>query len=305
MNTTWSAYGLAAALAVLAVVPTKAAGTAGAQFLKIAASARAVALGDATGATSTDVSATQGNPAGLVNVQALQFTASHNDGLVDTQHQFFAAAKPVGRNVFGVSVVRMDFGDIERYSATDAREGSFDAGSLAAGITMARSLHDNLSLGMTVKLVQESIAGEGASTFAGDLGLVWKNNGWDLGAALQNVGPGLKFVDEEADLPSTARLSAARRLFQDKMTVALEASLPRDNDFSLHAGAEYNVTNLLALRGGYVTTPGNAPDLGALVGVTGGLGVNLGRFSLDYGIRPFGDLGMSHRLSFSARFAAL
>jgi hypothetical protein len=305
MNTTWTVYGLAAALAAIAVVPSSAAGTAGAQFLKIAASARAVAMGETTGATSTDVTATAGNPAGLADLQDLQFTASHNDGLVDTQHQFFAVARPFGENAFGLSVTRMDFGEIERYSAADAHEGSFDAGSLAAGVTMARKLGEDLSLGATVKMVQEKIDGESASTFAGDLGVVYKTNGWNLGAALQNVGPAMKFVEEDTDLPTTARVSASRKLLNEKMTLALEAALPRDNDATISGGAEYLVNPLLALRGGYIATPGNQADLGGLVGVTGGVGLNLGRFALDYGVRPFGDLGMSHRISFSARFAAL
>lgn len=304
MNTTWSVYGLAAALAAMAVVPSRAAGTAGAQFLKIAANARAVAMGDATAATSDNVNATQGNPAGLVKITDLQFTASHNDGLVDTQHQFFAAARPFGDNAVGVSVTRMDFGEIERYSAADAREGTFGAGSLAAGVSIARKFSDELSFGATVKMVQEKIDGESASAFAGDLGLLWNTGVWDLGAVLQHVGPAMKFVEEDTDLPTTARFSASRKLFNEKMTLALEASLPRDTDIALHGGAEYAVNSLLAVRGGY-TTQGADADLGGLLGLTGGIGLNLGRYSLDYGIRPFGDLGMSHRVSFSARFAAL
>jgi hypothetical protein len=305
MNTTWTAYGLAGALAVLAVVPSRAAGTAGAQFLKVAASARAVAMGSATGATSQDVTATQGNPAGLADIEDLQFTASHNDGLVDTQHQFLAAALPFGKNALGVSITRMDFGEIERYSASDARDGSFDAGSMAAGVTLARRVNEAVSVGATVKMVQEKIDGESASTFAGDLGVLWNTGTWALGAALQHVGPAMKFVEEDTDLPTTARLSAARRMFHDKMTLALEASLPRDNDMTLHGGAEYALSPLFAVRGGYTATPGNQTDLGGLVGLTGGVGVNLGRFSLDYGIQPFGDLGISQRVSLTARFASL
>jgi len=305
MNTTWTAYGLAAALATLAVVPTKAAGTAGAQFLKVAASARAVAMGGATSATSDDISSTQGNPAGLINMKDLQFTASHNQGLVDTQNQFFAVGSSFGESAVGLSVVRMNYGSIERYSASDAREGSFDAGSLAAGLTVAKKLGDSLSVGVTAKMIQESIDGNDASTFAGDLGVAMKTSGWELGAALQHLGGGLKFVQESADLPTTVRVSAARRFLNDRWLLAFEASKARDNEATIRGGAEYNMSSILSLRGGYAATPGNQADLGGLVGLTGGVGLDLGRFTLDYGIEPFGDLGFSQRVSVSARFARL
>ncbi len=305
MNTTWTAYGLAAALATLAVVPTKAAGTAGAQFLKVAASARAVAMGSATSATSDDISSTQGNPAGLINIKDLQFTASHNQGLVDTQHQFVAVGSSFGDSAVALSVVRMSYGSIERYTASDARDGSFNAGSLAGGLTVAKKLNDSVSVGVTAKMVQESIDGATASTFAGDVGLAMKTNGWELGAALQHLGGGLKFVQETADLPTTARVSAARHFLDNHLMLAVEASKPRDNGVSLHGGAEYLMGSVVSFRGGYTATPGNQAELGGLVGLSGGLGLDLGRFTLDYGVQPFGDLGLSQRVSVSAHFARL
>ena len=306
MNTTWTAYGLAVALATLAVVPSKAAGTAGAQFLRVAASARAVALGGATSATSDDISSTVGNPAGLVNVKDLVFTASHNQGLVDTQHQFAAVATSFGdNNAVGLSVVRMNYGSIERYTAADARDGSFSAGSLAAGLTFATKMNDALSVGATAKMVQEQIDGQSASSVAGDLGVALTAGGWNLGAAIQHLGGGLKFVQETSALPTTARISAARHLLDNHFMVAFEASKPRDSQVTLHGGAEYTMSSVLSLRGGYSVTPGNQADLGGLVGLTGGVGLDLGRFTLDYGIAPFGDLGLSQRVSLSAHFARL
>lgn len=305
MNTTWSVYGLAAALTALAVVPSKAAGTAGAQFLKIAASARAVAMGDATAATSDDVTATQGNPAGLTRIKDLEFAASHNQGVISTQHQFIAAGASFPAASLAVSAVRMSYGSIDRYTQSNVRDGSFDAGSLAAGVTVAKKISDDISVGATAKMIQESIDGESASTLAGDIGLLWTVSDWDLGAAVQHLGAGLKFVQDTAPLPTTIRVSAARRFFSDRFTLALEASKPRDDEPSIHAGAEYWLSPMFALRGGYTATPGNQADMGGLIGLTGGVGVNLGRFSLDYGIQPFGDLGVSQRVSLSAHFGSL
>lgn len=292
-----------ALLALSASTCVNAAGTAGAQFLKLGAGARAAAMGDSFAAIADDVSAAYWNPAGLAQLEGVEISAMQNTGLVDTQYQFAAAALPFGDNAVALSLYRMDYGDIDGYSATDVAEGSFDAGSLAAALSFARRIGDRVSLGATAKMVQEKIDGTSASTIAGDLGLLWSGERMSLGVALQHLGGALKFESESEDLPMTVRADAALR-FSRRVLVSAGLAKARDNDAELHAGAEVSAGSILKLRAGYAVVPGNGIDAGGIAGVTGGAGVSLGRFSVDYGIRPFGDLGLSHRISITARFSA-
>jgi hypothetical protein len=89
-----------------------------------------------------------------------------------------------------------------------------------------------------------------------------------------------------------------------RVLLSAGAAKARDNDAEIHAGAELSMSRTLDVRAGYAAVPGNTLDAGGLSGVSGGVGITLGRFSVDYGIRPFGDLGLSHRLSLTARFGS-
>jgi len=272
-------------------------GTASAQFLKLGAGARAAAMGDAFSSIADDVTATYWNPAGLNQIKGAEVSLMHNDGLVETDYQFAAAALPLKNNALGLFIQRQDFGDIDRYTAADARQGSFDAGSMAVGLTWSQYLRENFSVGANAKVIEESIDNESASGFAIDLGLLYKARRFNASLVIQHLGPKIKFVTKDEDLPQTLRLGLSTKIFREKLVMAIEAALPKDNDTGYQVGLEYRLIRLLTLRAGYKTTPGNKIDVDGVTNVTGGLGFNLGRFSLDYSITPFGDLDTAHQVS--------
>jgi len=80
----------------------------------------------------------------------------------------------------------------------------------------------------------------------------------------------------------------------------LDVIVQMDNTASLHVGAEYLPVPEFAVRLGYRTGPQDLGTLGALSGLTAGLGVHVGPLSLDYAITPYGKLGMAHRIGLGA-----
>ena len=84
------------------------------------------------------------------------------------------------------------------------------------------------------------------------------------------------------------------------VNAVLDVIVPVDNTPSLHVGAEYLPVPELAVRLGYRTGPQDLGTLGALSGLTAGLGVNVGPISLDYAIAPYGKLGLAHRIGLQA-----
>lgn len=280
----------------------QAAGTASAQFLKLGAGARAAGMGDAFVAVADDVTGAYWNPAGLGQLESPEVVMMHNDHLVDTQYQYAGAALPLSNGVFGVAVQRMDYGAIDRYTASDARDGSFDAASMAANVTFGTAVNDRLYLGATAKYITESIEAEKASSFAADLGVLYRWDNTTLGATLAHMGPGMEMVSESYELPRTIRLGASHRVLEDRLTLAAAVASPSDNDPSVHLGTEFRLTPMLAFRGGYAATPGNNLDVEGLTGVTAGFGLTLQAFTLDYALVPFGDLGMTHRASLRVKF---
>jgi long-subunit fatty acid transport protein len=261
-------------------------------------------MGDAFVSIADDASATYWNPAGLSQIQTPEVLAMQNAGLVDTQYQYLAGVLPLKDGAMGLSVSRLDYGSIDRYTASDAKDGSFTAGSLAGNISYSRKVAEDVMMGLSVKYVEESIESEKASSFAGDLGILVKRGRINFGGALQHFGPGMKMVRESSPLPMTVRVGASTRFMDDRLLASVDASKPNDENVTFHTGVEYHIVPMLALRGGYALTPGSSTDLGGLTGISAGLGIVFNRFNLDYSVTPFGDLGLSHRFSLLARFGS-
>jgi long-subunit fatty acid transport protein len=294
---------LIVALSLLSVQIAGANGTSGASFLKMGAGARAAAMGESVVSNTNDATATYWNPAGLAQVEEVQISAMQNTHLVDTDYQHVAAVKPLGRLGLGLSLARMNYGSIDRYNNSNVKDGDFQATSLAVGLSLGAKISDDISLGGTLKMIRESIENEGASGVAADMGFLYNVNGYTWGAAIQNVGPALKMVKDADALPMTIRLGGSTRVLDKKMLLSAGVSKANDSDANLQAGVEYGLLPFFTLRGGYKLVSG-ASDLGGLVGVSGGFGVQFNRFNLDYAVTPFGDLGMSHRISLLVRFAS-
>ena len=111
----------------------------------------------------------------------------------------------------------------------------------------------------------------------------------------------MTFIEEAFGLPVTTRLGAAYRLWNETLVLTTDIIRPTDNDIAIGLGAGYTIGNILQLRTGYKYQIGGN-DLGAISGLTGGFGLTLLRFQVDYALVPFGVLGLTHRFSLVANF---
>jgi len=291
-----------AALGMTVLSSIEAAGTSGAQFLKMGAGAKATSMGNAQVAVADDVTAGYWNPAGLSQIENTQVAVMHNEGLVDTQYEYAGAAMRVRNSAIGFNLYSMNYGSIDGYTSANVRNGSFDARSLAGAFTFSSSFNDKVRWGANAKYITESIEAESASGMALDLGLLYTADTYKLGATIQNMGSKMKFVQEESKLPTLVSVGASRKLLSDKLQVAIDLSKYNDAGAALHGGLDYNVNSVLALRGGYDAT---STDVDGLTGVAAGVGIKLGAVALDYAFRPFGDLGDTHRISLLIQFNRL
>lgn len=273
--------------------------TTGLAFLKIGAGSRAVGMGEAFSALSNDVSATYWNPAGLAKIDGSNLMFTHNKWLQDITNEFVAVNFQVGSNVFGLSLMTSTVGGIERrVIASDEPLGEINAHNLLFGLSYARNVRSDLSIGATVKFLYEKIYVESSSGFAVDLGGLYQTpvSGLSLGLSLQNFGYLTELKQETTKLPQTIRLGAGYllpfNLLQGQMTAATDFVKIIDNTSHLNLGFEYNFKNFFALRCGYQTGHDDK-------GIHAGFGVSFKRYQLDYAYVPFSsDLGNSHRISF-------
>jgi hypothetical protein len=280
-------------------------------------------VGEAFVAMADDASALHYNPAGLAlrpsaafvpdsrRYELLVTQALYLQGMSLSQMGFLA--RP-----FGVSFTNLRVGGLERRSTeSESSEGTFGASDLAFAVSYARQA-GGTGLGVTGRLINESIAGYSATAFALDFGALRRLESLPLswGVSVANLGTKERFVNESYALPLTMRLGATAGLTKRfPHAVSLELDLPRDSAPVLRLGVEYLGFGPLALRAGYRTSTSaqkqailgkalgsTASGLSEFYGLFTGVGLRSRFGSLDYALLPYGELGQEHRLSLSVAF---
>lgn len=278
----------------------------GAHFLQLGVGAREVAMGGASSALSHDVNALHWNPAGIARLGESQVGFTHAEWLLDTTYDSFGFAVPSKRGAFGFTALRLDQGRQEGRDANRRRSGDFNAADTAVGLGWGIPLGARLGVGGNIKFVQSRIGDASAATGAVDMGLqaaLRRFNGAELGLAVRNVGPGLKFERQKDQLPLTFALGYGQPVFSTALLAAEWQYEPVDRSSKIVFGTEYRLVSFLALRGGFLSSEsglfhrGDGPVFNDSNGFVGGFGLKITRFDFDYAFSPFGALGETHRFT--------
>lgn len=307
-------------------------GTAGAQFLQIPVGARATAMGGAVVGHISDPTSLFWNPAGIVGVPSGSLFAGYTSwwATIGLSHAAFVySVADVGS--FGVSatMLGMDPMDVTTELLPDGTGETFEAKDLMVGLSYARRLTDDFSVGVTAKYVYQQIWRESASGIAFDVGTQYRIGVGDLtlamamtnfGADMQMDGQDLEIkYDASGDAPNN-RLSPAKLESEEyplplhfqvglSMTVvdleevgvllAVDVTHPNDNRERVNLGTEVRVLQYLFLRGGYrINYDIESGTMGAGVRVpVGDLRVNF-----DYAYAIYDMLPSIHRISLGVDF---
>lgn len=283
--------------------------TAGFVFLGVPASARTTSLGEASIALADLGSdAIFINPAGIgfiTNEHSL--SVSYASYIADITHysSTYSYNTPIG--VFGIGVVAMDFGTMEKTVVTSSQKffevlGTFDAKALAAVVTYSKMLTDKFSFGIQGKYVKESIDIYNVSNFVFDGGVLYHTGLGSLriAAVMQNFGTDAKYINDPFKMPTVFKLGLASELLPEpvmgmNITGLLEAVHPNDGDERVNAGMEINYMDMIFLRGGYkFLYDEETYSLG--LGVKGDFTVPV---SADFAFANYGRLGNILRLTVS------
>lgn len=346
---------LGLALAALAVGPVDAArksGLTGAAFLKIGVGARAVGLGSAYTTVAGDATQLFWNPAGIAIKSGTQATLNYNEWIADLDHVAVGVTRKFGSlGTIGIGVVSLGVSGIasdrdlvpsfiEDFEPFDTETGSYDYTDIAIGITWARQVTDKLAMGVTGKMINQSIDNEGATAFALDVGAIYHIGfrGARIGARLNNLGSDIDFFDRQsAPLPLIFSIGSAIDVMEEddmgnKLTLMADATKPQDSEQLVFTAGELQIYHRLKLRGGYkfnysgVTddktdeTTGHSGEALSLnnptstdftsdrteEGYTLGFGVEVSlagyEVVVDYAFTEFGILDNVHRVSLNLNF---
>ncbi len=312
-------------------------GVTAAQFLKIGIGSRAIGMGSAFAATADDISAVYWNPAGLAVNKQNEALFNHTNWIADVGVDFAAASLKLGEfGTLGAFVTVMKSIDGMMVRSIEVPEGTgelFDAGSMAIGLSYARSLTEDFSIGFNAKYIREYIWHESAVGFALDAGVLYKIdilNEFRLAGSISNFGTKMqldgrnileikqvgeqgqgnlidtKIVLEEWELPLTFRVGVAADLVKTndmRLTTAVDAVHPNDHTEYVNTGFEYAWNELIFARAGY----NSLFEKDSEKGVTFGIGLNYRlvqavRVVFDYAYQDFGRLEEVHYFTFGLKF---
>jgi long-subunit fatty acid transport protein len=277
-------------------------GQAGAQFLEIGISARAVAMGDAFGAIADDATAVYYNPAGLTQLDRKEAVLTHIAYLADINYEFAGFALPLYDfgGTIGFAVYSLDAGDMlettyENSLGTTGR--TFSATDMAASVSYARSLTDHFSIGATWKFIQERYAEESAIGWAADVGTTYNTGyrGIKMSMVISNFGPELKLISENYPLPINFRFGGSIDVLdgvRHRATFSAEGAHPSDNYESYTMGMEYTFDQRYSLRIGQKFQT----DTASGIALGGGMRLPISdyTFGVDYAFRDYNLLRNAH-----------
>lgn len=286
-------------------------GTAGAQFLELGVSARAIGMGEAFLAISDDASAIYYNPAGLTQITEREATFTHVSYLANINYEFAGLAYPTAKfgGVWGMGFQMLNAGDMDftHYQSSEdnwSTGQTFTAKAYVLSLGYARSLTDRFSIGATMKLVEELLDTERAIGWAADMGTLYDTGfkGFKIAMVVSNFGPDIKFIEEECPLPMNFKFGGVFDIYRAEnhsATFSVEGSHPNDNLEKFNAGVEYWFKDLFSLRFG------NHFDYD-----TGGISVGCGlklyaserQLKFDYGYHDMGILEELHRFTVGVSF---
>jgi hypothetical protein len=310
----------------IAPVNIERAGQSGWQFLKINGDARQAAVAGAYTAISYgDASAVFGNPAALTDVKNVDVQVNALQWIAGINHQSVAVAVNIGDvGVAAASVAMLGYGEIpETINESTGASGTspvvtgtmFTANDLAVGLSFARKITDNLSVGGDVRWVQQTIAELSMRNWCLDIGTMYYTGFRSLRIAItaRNFGPDSRFggwseqFQTESDnirMPLDFRAGMAMDFFngegsQHLLTVVVEGDHPNDGREKFNVGASYAFNGTFFVRGGYKFNY-DVQKFTFGAGITYPIGKTIG--TINYAYVDFGELTQAHMFSLGFSF---
>lgn len=208
-------------------------------FLRLPASAHVAALGgDNITIADDDAALVFHNPAliNMVTDRTLNLNMmTYMEGSVTASASFTRAVGE--RGTWGVQGRFINYGEMKETTATGEQTGTFGARDIALGGTFAYGLAENLSGGITARLVASYIGNYNALGACVDLGLNYYDpeKEWSVSAVARNLGGQVKaYEDDYEKMPLDLQVGVTKRLVGSPLR--LSATLTRLNDWQYGLG---------------------------------------------------------------------
>jgi hypothetical protein len=224
------------------------------EWLSRYTSARTLGMGGAYVATADDPLGVLWNPAGISTMDQNELRFENAHLFEETSINGFGFAVPGSwLPSFGVSMVSMGSGDFQRTNDMNDPLGTFKNGETAYLLTASKAFSPRLSIGTNFKFVQQTVEDFSAQGFGMDLGVLFDVTPTvRVGGSVANLaGPSLKLRDVAETYPVAFRGGVAAEMFNGRGLMSLELDQSTGLGAGFHAGAEYWLQPMIALRAGF------------------------------------------------------
>ena len=293
------------------------------KFLNIQTDAHGAALGGLA-AQASGANALFWNPAGIAGSEGIGVSAGMTQWLVETQVMNAGVVMPMMGGTVGLSLVSVNYGDIMKSGWGEEsgqfifqpNQDSFSATDMSLQASYGRSLSDKFSLGVTAKMISQTIDGVNIVPvddenepwpfgLAFDIGTQFNTGfrGISMGAVVSNFGPdvGSQAPDSASyeefpgmSLPMTFSFGVVGEVIPGLnagLNVLKQADMAQEFIFN----GEYSVAGLASLRFSYNISNEQQPvsfGLGlGMAGITANIAItttqyfdNVMRFGIGYAL---------------------
>ncbi|MHB9155488.1 MAG: PorV/PorQ family protein, partial [Endomicrobiales bacterium] len=253
---------------------------------------RSAALGDSVLSLSDSPAGMFVNPAGVASIYRPKLTYTETSYAADLKYRGAAFSFPTKNGSFGVGAAFLDHGDIKGVAGDGQEYDVPRSGDLQLLLNYALTLRENGplireygGLGVNVKHLQSSLAGNSAGGLALDLGGIYKFGDLSTSLVYRNLGTGIKYASESGVTASSLNLGL-RYDFSPLSDFFILADASRDmgekpGDTSYSFGAGISPVYPVTLRCAWKETPDPA-----VAGLRAGISMDFKDFSLSYSYSP-------------------
>lgn len=306
-------------------------GTTGGATTEISIGARAAGMGDAFVGVADDVNCIYWNPAGLGIIGETQFSATHTEWFAGTRYEWVGFAQSFTQWVTaGIDAAFFYTGQIPRTVESSIggyeEDGVFEYNNTIFRFAVGSGAYRKIRVGASFQVLQQEVTYEeivkqqvpdrkARSTFV-NLGILYEPiDDVRLGVSVQNISGKIEGLGEKNEpAPRIIRFGGAYTMYVaqqglpqeieaeqssgNKLVIAADVIKPVDGSIGINLGLEYSFQNGFVLRGGYQSST----DFDLLSSLRGGLGYVTPTYRVDYAFVPYGDIGNTHRVTFTLSF---
>ncbi|HPG29609.1 MAG TPA: hypothetical protein PKY81_08745 [bacterium] len=288
-----------------------AAGTTGADFLRIDNSIISSALGGASVSRKLGIESVFSNPANFYDVSGGELYFMHFQGFGKNKYtNLMYAGNLAGSIKIGAGIIYSYINDIySDYTGLSENNTEFTNSDMAVQLSLSKKITGKIAAGLSFKYFKQSL-GDGipisgypysAGAYCVDAGWLFDIAGINIGAVYKNIliGSKPKFKVEKFDLPEYFKIGISKQIL-NSVVVSADYQNEKNEKSKYCAGIDFKFKDNLRFLTGYKYNPGNE----SADGFAFGFKVENFLWSAGYSYSPFENADAEHRIGASYKWGA-